>query len=226
MVDSDANQPAVASRVGKTNPWKVFGIAVIAVAALILSFWLVKTYLFPSAFKPVALSAKEEGILNQKLGQLNLPALSNSSSASPKRLTPEAYSESNARREVAFSEREVNAIVAHKSNMADKLAIDFSDNLASVKLLLPLDPDMPVMGGQTLSLHAGIEFNFVNGKPVVKLKGVSAWGVPVPNAWLGNLKNVDLVDTFGESEGFWKAFSDGIDYIKVSDGKLLVKLRE
>lgn len=226
MLNPDANPPAVTPASGATNPWKVFGITVICLAALVLSIWLVKIYVFPSEFKPVSLSAKEENLLNQKLGQLNLPALSGSSTTPANALKPEAYSERNARREVAFSEREVNAIIAHKSNMADKLAIDFSDNLASVKLLLPLDPEMPVMGGQTLSLHAGIEFNFVSGKPVVRLKGVSAWGVPVPNAWLGNLKNVDLVGAFGESEGFWQAFSDGIDYIKVSDGKLLVKLKE
>ena len=33
---------------------------------------------------------------------------------------------------------------------------------------------------------------YANGRPVMVLKGVSVWGVPLPNAWLGNLKNIDL----------------------------------
>ena len=63
-------------------------------------------------------------------------------------------------------------------------------------------------------------------KPVVVLKGVSIMGVPIPNAWLGGMKNVDLVREFGGQEGFWKSFSDGVEYIRVEEGNLKVKLKE
>jgi hypothetical protein len=43
---------------------------------------------------------------------------------------------------------------------------------------------------------------------------------------LGNMKNVDLVKEFGEKEGFWSAFADGVDVVEVSEGKLRVKLEE
>ena len=109
--------------------------------------------------------------------------------------------------------------------MADKLAIDLSDNLASARLLIPLDPDFPMFGGKTLKLNAGIEIAFKNERPIVKLRGVSAWGVPVPDAWLGNLKNVDLVNEFGGQQGFWKSFADGIEYIEINEGKINVKLK-
>jgi len=62
-------------------------------------------------------------------------------------------------------------------------------------------------------------------QPVVVLRGVSLMGVPVPNAWLGNLKNVDLVGQFGD-KGFWKGFADGVDDLQVRDGELYIKLRE
>jgi hypothetical protein len=55
---------------------------------------------------------------------------------------------------------------------------------------------------------------------------VSVWGVPIPNAWLGGLKNVDLVGEFGGQEGFWKSFADGIEYVQVTDGQVVVKLKE
>ena len=58
------------------------------------------------------------------------------------------------------------------------------------------------------------------------MKGVSVWGVPIPNAWLGGLKNIDLVKEFGSSEGFWKSFAEGIEDIRVEDGKLLIQLAE
>lgn len=84
---------------------------------------------------------------------------------------------------------------------------------------------MPILGGKTLKIAAGLELGYKNRKPVVALKGVSLWGVPIPNAWLGNLKNVDLVHEYG-NEGFWQAFAAGVDNISVGEGRLTVKLKE
>ena len=58
------------------------------------------------------------------------------------------------------------------------------------------------------------------------LKGVSLWGVPIPNAWLGGLKNVDLVKEFGAQRGFWQAFAAGVENIRVEEGNLSIKLKE
>ena len=110
--------------------------------------------------------------------------------------------------------------------MAQRLAIDLSDNLASAKLLIPVDPEAPILGGKTIKVTAGMELAYANGKPIIILKGVSLWGVPIPNAWLGNVKNVDLIQEFGNDEGFWKAFADGVDLIEVREGKLRVILKE
>ncbi|MFA7593574.1 MAG: hypothetical protein WCY26_07530, partial [Thiohalobacteraceae bacterium] len=61
---------------------------------------------------------------------------------------------------------------------------------------------------------------------VVVLKGVSLMGVPLPNAWIGGLKNIDLVQEFGAEQGFWKAFADGVEDIRVEDGRLKITLKE
>lgn len=224
-----ASEASIPEPSPQANGWKIFGITVIVLAVIVGSLWLIKSYFFPSEFTPVSLSSKETKILNQKLTQLNLPLIDIDTvpaSANTTTLEPEAYSEVDATREITFSEREINAMVAHNTDLADKLAIDLSDNLASAKLLMPLDPDMPLFGGKTLNLKAGVELAFSEGKPIVKLRGVSAWGVPVPNAWMGNLKNIDLVNEFGGGSGFWQAFADGIEFMKVSEGKLVVKLKE
>ena len=129
-------------------------------------------------------------------------------------------------REISFTEREINSMLAKNTDLADKFAIDLSDDMASAKLLIPLDPDFPFLGGKTLKVTAGLELNYDRDNPVVALRGVSLWGVPVPNAWLGGIKNVDLVKEFGTQDGFWKAFSSGIENIRVEEGRLTIKLEE
>lgn len=202
------------------------------IITILATVWVVKVYLFPSEFKPVTLSQKEEQVLERKLDWLSgfstsreqRPSANAESQVTP--LEPEPYSETGAKREVNFSEKEINALVAKNTDLAHKLAIDLSDDLVSAKLLIPVDPDFPILGGKIIRARAGMELAYQDERPIVVLKGISVMGVPLPNAWMGGIKNVDLISEFGEREGFWKTFSDGIDYVEVQDGKLTVKLRE
>ena len=198
-------------------------IVAIAMATSLVTVWLAMMYLFPKEFKPVSLSNREEQALDLKLEQLDpaggYHATGNGvdrNKSIEKPLTPERYSEEGANREVRFSEREINGLLARNTDLASKLAIDLSDDLASAKLLIPLDPEFPFLGGKTLKVTAGLELRYDKGNPVVMLKGISVWGVPIPNAWLGGIKNIDMVKEFGAEEGFWKAFSAGIENILVS----------
>lgn len=213
------------------NGWRTFGIVVITVFITVSAgYWLVTSYLFPSSFTPVVLNQNDQQRLDQKLRRLGISPGSDSSEQATANehdtLQPEAYSEAGASRNIDFSEKEFNAMLARNTDLASKLAIDFSDNLASAKLLVDLDPDFPVLGGKTLKLTAGMELKLSNGKPSAILKGVSIWGVPVPNAWLGNLKNTDLNKAFGESGGFWQAINEGVEVIEVKEGKLHIQLKE
>ena len=211
------------------NGWRTFSIVVITVFMTVSAgYWLVTSYLFPTSFTPVILSEKEQNRLDQKLERLggSTGTGAQKNSVTQKTLEPEAYSEVGASRDIDFSEKEFNALLAKNTNLASKLAIDFSDNLASAKLLVNLDPDFPVLGGKTIKVTAGMEIKLSNGKPSAILKGVSVWGVPIPNAWLGNLKNTDLNKEFGEAGGFWQAINEGVDEIEVKEGKLHIKLKE
>jgi len=220
---------------------QVFGLIVLAViitsGVIILIF---KTYFFPSEFKPVTLNPHEEQVLNTKLekldsieGDVNLhrkDILKKPSKAdrfdSSATLKPEPYSEKSIKREIIFTERELNALLAKNTDLARKLAIDLSDDLVSAKLLLPVDEDFPILGGKILRVRTGVVFTYDKGKPVVILKGITIMGVPMPNAWLGGMKNIDLVKEFGADKGFWKTFSDGVEDIKIKEGHLKIKLKE
>lgn len=231
-MNTETNTPPAAEKKRRFSGLQVFAIvAGVVLVTIVATVWVIKTWIFPDEFKPVELSQKEEQVLDRKIERLEgLTGTSLQTSANQFDeqgvLKPEAYSEDDARRDIRFSEKELNALVARNTNLASRLAIDLSDNLASAKLLIPLDEDFPIMGGKTVKVATGLELAFNAGRPTVILKGVSIMGVPVPNAWLGNLKNVDLVQQFGSDRGFWKAFSDGVEFIQVEDGELFIQLKE
>ncbi|MFK7897035.1 MAG: arginine N-succinyltransferase [Myxococcota bacterium] len=234
-------------------------LGAVAVAMLLtagVTYWVVRTYIWPADFEPVALSQVEQVELDGKLRALGIdppaPAQKESTGAVSSRgpstpsdasnasgprpsaeaqetaeewLRAERYSEDPSKREIGLNERELNALLAHNTDLAKKLAVDLSDDLASARLLIPVDPDFPVLGGRTLRVAAGLELKYGDGRPVVIVRGVSLMGVPIPNAWLGNLKNVDLVEQFGGGPGIWKAFSDGVEFVEIREGELKIKLK-
>ncbi|SCZ65618.1 arginine N-succinyltransferase [Thiohalomonas denitrificans] len=219
---SDNQEPTPVKTI---STWKIIGLVLLTVLLSVgVTLWLIFVVLFPGEFKPVTLDQQEERVLEQKLQRLDPARGSAREGRSPP--SPEPYSEEGASREIALTEKELNALLARNTDLAHRLAIDLSDDLASAELLVPLDPDFPILGGRTLRVTAGMEMRYAQGRPVIILRGVSLWGVPVPNAWLGNLKNIDLVQEFGTSPGFWQSFADGVEEIEVVEGKLHIELKE
>lgn len=178
--------------------------------SLLLGLWLAKLLLFPAPLEPVRLAAQEARVLEQKLAGLR----------------PERYEERAGSREILLSERELNALISRNPEFARRLAIHLDQDLASATLLVPVDKSFPVFGGTTLRISAGLELHKRDERPVVILRGVSLWGVPLPNSWLGGIKHLDLVDAFGGEPGFWAALADGIAEVEVQRGQLRILLHE
>ena len=63
-------------------------------------------------------------------------------------------------------------------------------------------------------------------RPLLMLRGISVLGVPVPDTWLGNVKNVDLVAQFGGDRGFRQGPAAGIASLQVADGERVLELEE
>lgn len=209
----------------------IAGLMLLTIAISVgLTVWFLNYYLFPKRFEPVELSNKEQQTLQQKLSHFENANFTqnnlSTNAANGKALEPLPYAEEGTDRDLFLSERELNAILARNTDLADKLAIDLSDGLISARLRLPMDPDFPMFGGKLLKARAGVGVSFANDHPTIILKGVSVMGVPIPNAWLGGLKNIDLVQEFGQQDGFWKSFSSGINFVNVEDGKLRLTLKE
>lgn len=226
-LESESNQKSKRGFSGM----QVFGLVVGAMCVTIVAtVFAVKVFLFPGPFKPVVLSGKEEQQLATKLelfeGFSSQGAQQDSGTAKQGGLKPEKYSEEGSARDISFTERELNGMIAKNTDLAETVAIDLAANMVSIKVLIPVDPDFPMLGGKTLKVKAGAELAYREGRPVVKLKGVSIMGVPMPNAWLGGIKNIDLVKEFGADEGFWRAFSAGVESISVVEGFLQIRLKE
>jgi hypothetical protein len=206
--------------------WIVLAAILLTAAA---TYWVVRTFVYAKDFTPVSLADDERRELDAKLRVLGFePAAAAPApgESDEQWLRPERYDERGARREVAFNERELNAIVANDPSLARRLSIDLSDDLVSARLLVPVDPDFPLLGGKTLRVAAGIETAFRDARPVVVLRGVSVMGIPIPNAWLGGLKNIDLIREYGDQDGFWQRFAAGVEDIRVEEGQLRVRLSE
>lgn len=212
----------------------VAAVMILTAAATLVAAWM---YLNPRPFTPVVLTQEEQRQLEDKLERVEAVTGVEAPDGSEKkaardeytadgRLRPEAYSEEGVDRQVRFTEREVNALIATNTDLADKFAVDLARNLVSVKMLVPLEPDFPFFGGKTLRVRAGVEVAYRAGKPIIRLKGVSLMGVPLPNAWLGGMKNIDLVQEFSAEQGFWRAFADGVESIDVADGTINIVMKE
>lgn len=208
--------------------WIVLGTVLVTAAA---TYWAVRTYVYAHDFEPVELSHQEQQQLQGKLRQLGYQPAAPDPSMDRKEtdeqwLRPERYAEQTGKQALFFTERELNGLLANNPDVARKLAVDLSDDMVSARMLIHMDPDFPLLGGKTLRVSAGVEAGFYSGRPALKLRGVSVMGVPIPNAWLGGLKNVDLISEFGAADGFWKAFADGVENIQVEDGRLKITLKE
>jgi len=230
-MNAHAPQTAASTRMFSGKQVIVFiGIAVLATA--LVTVWWVNQYLFAKMFEPTRLSVAEQQVLDAKMAPL-LNAKDAGSSASPSSLPttdmplrPEPYTESEANREILLTEREVNALLAKDADMAKHVAVDFSDNLVSVKFLVPVNNEMPLVGGKMLKLNFGLALSYAEGKPVVAMRGISVGGIPLPSAWWGDIKNTNLVEEYGGSGGFWDQFAKGVEDLKIQDGQLHVRLKE
>jgi hypothetical protein len=198
----------------------ILGTAGLAVAG---SAWWVKRNVYASSFTPVALTSSEQSALTQKMETLSAAA-----TKSPEEAAAEAKAaEELAKRTLTLSDREINAKLAEQG-LGEQVKVEFGNGDAAITTLVPVDKEVPFIGGTTLRLR--FSFNAKMGddkKFAMSLKDVSVGGVPMPNAWLGQLKGVNLfTESQFSNEPALKAFAAGIRDFSLSSGAMQIVLNE
>ena len=206
----------------------VAGALLLIVVTIGVTLWVARTWLFPAPFEPVRLDAAEARVLDDKLARLGAPlALPGSrpgTEADDGVARPEAYREDPAARTVRLTQRELNALLARDSDLAQRVALHLGRDTVSANVIVPIPADFPIMAGRNLRFTSGLGLRHEQGRAVVVLEGISVMGVPLPSAWLGGLKGKDLVAWYGGQDGFWRQFAAGIEQLRVEDGQLTVQL--
>ena len=191
----------------------VLGTAGIAAAS---TAWWVKSNIYASALKPVVLTQAEQTDLQGKLQVLGQQA------NAPAPVDPEV-----AKRTLTISEREINAFLSDQG-LGEQVKVEFTRGGAAATVLVPVDKDAPLIGGTTLRLRFAFGAHIDTHKQFAfSLNDVSVGGVPMPNAWLGNLKGLNLLaESPMQSDPAMKGFLAGIRDFKIEGGVMKIVLNE
>lgn len=185
--------------------------------------------------QPVALSSGEKAALDAKLAvfadppvlpvQVNMAGLP-PQPPPPAPAVPPQVSPGEENRTLVLTEREVNAYLAAQ-NLGENVQVSFGEGKLIAGLLVEIPQDFPMMAGQKvrvrLTFGTGLspqhKFSFV-------FNDLSLGGISLPNAWLGDLKGVDLIaENLGKDPALQR-FLAGIKSVEIRPGGAKVVLNE
>jgi hypothetical protein len=214
---NDTPPPAVSSW---KKPALIFTGIVLSCCLLtaIGTVWWVKHNIYASPLHPVQLSQSEKTTLDAKLAKLEL---------SEEVVPPEAPAKTDGDpRTISISSKEINAFLANQG-IGEQVKLDVTRNRIAANFLLPIDKDAPLFAGTTLRIRLALNALMnENGKLVVKVDDVSLGGIPLPNAWLGDIKGLDLVTSnIGEDPAI-ERFAAGIKDFRLENGHVHIVLNE
>jgi len=207
-------------------------IAVVVLASVLLLglagggwYWY---YFHAKAFSPVELSKTEQQIVDGKLEVAGGDAVFAEPGLMEPNDNPVILREED-RRTIVFTEREINGVLHHNTDLAEKLYIDLKRDALVAKVIYPFEEETPIVGGKTLRLNVTMKmFLDENGELQFTLDDVSVGGIPLPNAWLFDMKDKNLIDldSSPNGSGLLKRIADGIADFKVENGQIRIRLNE
>lgn len=173
-----------------------------------------------SPFKPVALTATEEQTLESKLAVLNGQAQGELSVAA-----------TDPAKTIVLTEKEVNGWLARQEGLADKVKFHMNNDTVGATVLVPVDEEVPVIGGQTLRFKVifNSKLDAASKHLNFSLADVSVGGISLPNAWLGDIKGLNLLANNGPGTAdaeVLQRIAAGIKDFKIRNGELRMVLND
>jgi hypothetical protein len=186
------------------------------------AYWWFKRHLDARALEPVRLAVVEERLLETKLQTLAVAgevggvvnALSGSAPADERTLQ--------------ISGREINAFLAQRG-LGENIRVELARDLLHVAMIVPIPADsgLPLLAGANLRLHFSLDVacDPLAG-PHFAIRDVQLGGVPLPDAWLGGIKGLNLVDQNLRQDPAVQRFLSGIQDLEVRPDGIRLRLRE
>jgi len=116
-----------------------------------------------------------------------------------------------------LSEREINGLIHDKTQLGEDIKVELANDAIHLRVKTTLDEDVPVFGGKTVNLRARLTASEEEG---ISVDDVTVYGISLPNAWLGDLKGVNLFEALDEQ------LPSGIKYFEVVDGEIRIELED
>jgi hypothetical protein len=213
-LDSPKSAPAVQTRSG----WKqkvliascvFFGVTGVGAAS---AAWWYQYNFNTQAFKPVQLSLTEQKAVEEKMAAIeNQPAPSDPAKT------------------IVLNEREINGYL-EQQGLGETVKVNINKNGLGATILAPVDEDVPLLGGRTLRLKVAFNTKLNDDKRfALSLADVSVSGISLPNAWLGNIKGLNLLDDQGHADGgspLLRAFAAGVKSLNMGNGEMRLVLND
>jgi hypothetical protein len=195
----------------------VLGLCGITAAA---TAWWVKRNVYAANFKPVMLTQQEQTVFDQKVEQIKTALPVETASHTPAApVDPDV-----AKRTLSVTEKEINAYIAQQG-LGEQLKVRLTDGIAVAEVIAPVDPGVAFIGGKTfriqIALAAGMK---PDDKFALSIADVSIGGVPIPNAWLGDIKGVNMLADSSNTDPVVSRFMAGIKEFEIKSGVVRVLL--
>jgi hypothetical protein len=114
-----------------------------------------------------------------------------------------------------------------KQGLGEQVKIDLNRHRLTAHFLLPIDDNAPILGGVTLRIRLALNALLnASGKLEIKVADISVGGVPIPNAWLGDIKGLDLITSDLGHDPTIQRLLAGIKEFEIQDGSLRLLLNE
>ena len=181
--------------------------------------WWVKRNIYASPMRPVRLDNAEQIHLNDKLAALQ------HGTASPRARTATPAEQS---RTLNLTQREINAYLAEQ-NLGENIRIDLGEGTINATVILPVPKDsgLPLVSGTTLRLTMTVDAAMDSDHQLaIKLSDVRVGGLSMPNAWVGQLKGVNLMADNVRNDPALQSFLAGIKELEIHPEGLRVLLND
>lgn len=129
-------------------------------------------------------------------------------------------------REIVLTEREINGMLNHNADLGKHMKIFLEKDRIRADVNFESPKDAPFIGGKTIRLAAAMDVKIDGENVLISLTSLKVGGIPVPNAWINDMRDKNMADQlFGGPEGV-KKFARGIESFRIESGVMTIKLRE